>query len=264
MENNICSKCNTENEPHYTYCKNCGNPLQKSHSNDNQNTSYSYNAPFQNPASNNIHIGGISSEEMSLFIGKKATNIIPKFIKMELTGSKFSWCWPAAILGLFFGPMGAAIWFFYRKMPKIATILSVIGALTTIFASIIQGFINPELSGIIEEALANEDIYAIYNSIFSLSVKDLLLIISSTLISDAVDIATLIICGLFGYNFYKKHCIGKIYSLRMYQQNPQYYNFGLSATGGTSGGLLALGIVILVAVSNIASIFTTLLPTLLK
>ncbi|MGN0494387.1 MAG: zinc-ribbon domain-containing protein, partial [Acutalibacteraceae bacterium] len=164
MDKIICSECGTENESEYTYCKNCGAPLVKPANRDEtefigseaqnppqgyaepQGNSYSsadYTPPTYTEQSfggqqyspygayNAYAIDGVPADDVAFFIGKKSTEIMPKFIKMEITRSKTSWCWPAAILGFFFGPLGAAIWFFYRKMYKIALILLAAGAVIT-------------------------------------------------------------------------------------------------------------------------------------
>ena len=274
MDNNICSKCGTENEPQYIYCKNCGFPVKDEKTSNAENNQFNGTAGFDssftgdsnnfNSNSNGMHIGGIPAEEISIFIGKKSNEIMPKFMKMEFTNSKISWCWPVAVLGILFGPMGAALWFFYRKMPKPAVLLTAIGAVLTVITSLISGFINPSLENVLEDILSSGDLNTLYDSILSIPPHEILLTAVSTVINDLVNISTLIICGIFGFYAYKKHCITKIHELRSIQQNPQFYQFGLSATGGTSGGLLALGLLIMVVVNNASSIVSTVLPLLFK
>ena len=132
MDKKICSECGTENENDYIYCKNCGalltaapkpetvpestaqetvpktehssfrpapapeaaapafKPVPPVYNTENGNTGYTQSGA---PAPD-----GIPQEEIALFIGKKSVVIKPKFIKMEITNSKTSWCWPAALL----------------------------------------------------------------------------------------------------------------------------------------------------------------------
>ncbi len=130
----ICPDCGTENEEEYSYCKNCGAKLEiaenKTEYQYNNTDSGTYNPNFADAKSNGFFVDtitGIPSDEVCAFVGKKSPDILKKFSKMEVTGSKVSWCWPVAILGLLLGPIGSAIWFFYRKMYKPALILVALG-----------------------------------------------------------------------------------------------------------------------------------------
>ena len=272
MDKNYCDKCGTENEIKYKYCKNCGTPLntntadnttyteqtQYVHTNSQYNTETPKNAFFIDS------IDGIPHEEVRVFIGSKSTEIMPKFSKMILTRSKISWCWPAALLGFFLGPLGASLWFFYRKMYKNAGILAIIGAVVTLITGLLN--INPAAVAFGEEFLEqilNGDINSALASISNFSAPETVLNIIGSLISDTVNTATCILCGLFGYHLYKKHCVAKIYEYRSLQTDPRYYRLGLAATGGVSGGMLALGIVIILASESITSVITSIISLLL-
>ena len=107
--NKICKECKQENEPEYNYCKNCGNKLDSDVKIKEENTAQNINySKYSNPFGD-IGVEEISAEELSLFIGKKSNDILPKFQKMELTNSKISWCWPVAILSLIFGPFAGIV-----------------------------------------------------------------------------------------------------------------------------------------------------------
>ena len=272
MNKNICAECGTENEEIYEYCKNCGAPVKSQESSPQTNTSpdttqektvpnseQSHNQEYTN---NNFYsidsIDGIPKEEITLYIGSKANDILPKFNKMELSGSKISWCWPAAIFGFLLGPLGSALWFFYRKMYKPALILSAIGAVITLVTSLltigdtsitIDAFINAFSSGDFEQAL---------NSLESADIGATIPAIIANLINEIASTVSGILCGLFGFYVYKKHCVNKILTYRSVQINPNYYYLGLPAIGGVSGGMLVLGIAILILVNNIASFFTVI------
>ena len=258
MNYNICPRCGTENESEYTYCKNCGTLLSTVKETENGTyTNQNYSTP--QPPVNGFQFGDITTEEMTLFIGKKSHNILPKFAKMEITNSKISWCWPVAILSLFFGALGASLWFFYRKMYKHAALLAVIGAVISILTTVLTGSVTPDLTEMFADVLESGDISAILNAFNNIPPSKAIIYTVSTLISDLSDIIVFILCGLFGYNIYKNHCIEKIKNYKMYQSNSPYYKLGLSSIGGVSGGMLALGFVIMFVTSNLSSLLTTLL-----
>ena len=277
MNNNICPECSTENEPHYPYCKNCGTSLKAEPKTEpvtppvtepvtepvpepetaepeaNAYTAQQDTAPDFSTG----YISGIPEVEYRLFIGKNSDKILPKFTKMELTGTKTSWCWPAAILGFFFGPLGAALWFFYRKMYKPAFILSIIGTVLSIITGILTFGSNSEYINSFINAWTTGNFDSIINS-----VGDLTKSIPNTiaeLIEDISTLATCAITGIFGYSIYKNYCFNKISEYKTYHADPTHYRLGLTYLGGTSGGMLALGIIIMLGADYIISFITTLL-----
>lgn len=272
---NFCSECGTENEEKFLYCKNCGATIQPPSKTeeihqDEPKEEKEYSEPQSTYSSTgSIHstpngfimdsIDGIPKEELSLFIGRKENEILPKFSKMELTHSKTSWCWPAAILGFLFGPLGAAIWFFYRKMYKKAILLSVIGTVLTILTSVLTfGSAEIDLEGMLNE-FANGNFLG---AVEMLNISENIYSMAASLIEDISSIATCIICGLFGYHSYKEHCVNKIREYRAIQGNQGFYRFGLVSIGGVSGGMVAVGLLIMVFASNIATIIASMVALL--
>ena len=270
MDNKICPECGTENEPQYPYFKNCGinlnaeaaspvtaEPQEQPHAdNRNQQSGYGYN---YNPygAYNGGSIEGVPNEEVELFVGKKSYSIMPKFIKMEITRSKTSWCWPPAILGFFFGPLGAALWFFYRKMYKPAAILAAIGAVVDIiYAVLTMNYVDTyseALFNSLDTATLADIIEAFGNMATSVPY------ILATALNNIATVATFVLTGLFGFSLYKNHCISKIKGFKLYNADPMYYRLGLTSLGGTSGGMLTLGIVIMLASSSISEFVTSII-----
>lgn len=253
MNKIICEKCGTENEEIYKYCKNCGNILK----NESQNEQYNEknrSEPYRNDEFVES-FDGISSEEMSIFIGKKSEKILPKFSKMEITKSKVSWTWPAAILGYILGPMGSALWFFYRKMYKPALIFSLIGAVVMLTT----GFMIQENTSDVTDDILNAFSLGNYSEIVEIigdigndiSPSQAVLNGLATVIEDFANIGSAIFAGLFGMNIYKKHCINKIKEYKNGQGDLRFYRLGLSAIGGCSGGMLAVGIVIMLAAKSL-------------
>ncbi len=266
MDKNICTSCGTENEAQYKYCKNCGSevaPAQKQpesqfvNETDFAEATHEYNFKRLPKGIVTDNISGISSDEIAFFIGKKAYDILPKFSKMELSNSKVSWCWPAAILGYIFGPLGAAFWFFYRKMYKPACILSIIGAALTIVTTVLTGGIELDISALYN-ALTSGDLQAYMDSIGSVSPQNAVLTTISNLIDSTASILSCILCGMFSFHIYKEHCVRKINEYRVIQADKRYYKLGLASIGGVSGGMATLGVIIMILVSNVATMISTL------
>ena len=265
MSNKICKGCGTENEEMYRFCKNCGREFESE-----ANQSYEYNnydsrneggfSDFSGRQSM-PDIEGISAEEMATFIGAKHRKILPKFAKMELSGSKAGWCWPVAILSYLFGPVGAAIWFLYRKMYKVAILFFAIGVILNGALSFVDAYMLKSENVSMEDIL---DIYGDYvdgdvefdeylNEIYSLELP------VTAGISNLINISCTVITGIFAYNWYKKFAVKKIKKLRASNIDMRYYPFALSASGGTSGGAVALGVILWAllfsVISGIAAIF---------
>lgn len=263
---NICPECGTENEAQYQYCKNCGTSLQSEIKKEPEEQQPPVvTAPPEHNEQNTYSteyacIDGIPLEDVQVFIGKKSNEICPKFINMEITHSKNSWIWPPAILGFFFGPLGAALWFFYRKMYKHAFILAAIGAVIDLIKAVLtfnvtdtftDAFINAFASGNFSDAISAiegslKDVNTISNTV-------------ATLIENLSTIATSVIVGIFGCYWYKNHCISKIKEFRTMNPDNNYYRLGLMSLGGTSGGMLALGIMLALGVDYVISFLTTIL-----
>lgn len=297
MDNNkiICNDCGTENEEKYDYCKNCGAKLEKISekppvdpltgyppSSENLNTSYqafnngnssqpNYNYQQnsdssqqytqQGPVYGNTYvdnIDGIPYSEVASFVGKKAESYMPVFSKIEITGSKTGWHWPTAILSFFIGPLGTALWFFYRKMYKIAAILVAIGIITTVASAVIIGPVATSV-----------DIFDILFNFSGEELPDSELLKEAAfrseianLITGIIGLACTVVCGMFTHNWYKDHIHKSILKYRASNVDMRYYQIGLMSIGGTSGGMLALGLAIMFFTENITTIIYTALSTI--
>lgn len=288
MDKRICPECSTANEPEYIYCKNCGfklaeEPEKRTDNYSNFNRKQAAESSKDNFAgrrpqgeqSAHIHnfnkangpfllegIDGCSREEIAAFVGAKAVDIHSKFSKMELSHSKISWCWPPALLGFAVGPLGAAIWFFYRKMYKIAVIFVAIGIAlggVTAFLNRDTMFLDEgKIEAIIEENVSESGID------FSGLISDLGENIGAesylaSAITDISNAAAGIIAGMMALYWYKRFVIEKINSYRRCGIDPRYYNMGLAAVGGTSGGIAALGVAILYMAQTVFELIPNLI-----
>lgn len=276
-----CHECGTENEPQYEYCKNCGTPLKNQEdkkssdkSGYNQNYNYDYTGQYAKNSKQNFYntysiggvvesIDGVPTDDVIAYVGKKSYNIIPKFSKMELIGSKASWCWPVAVLSYLFGPLGAAIWFFYRKMYKIAFILVAIGLAVGVALSFVSGpspVYDDTYSGIIENSLAEGNYSNILGTFGDLlSSPENVRIYISTAINTLIQILTMVFSGIYSYYFYKRSVISGINNYRLTNVDPRYYKMGLASLGGTSPGMAVLGVVIMIFANQIFDLVTVLL-----
>lgn len=250
MQNNICPECKTENEPEYRYCKNCGTPLFTAQQNTNeaygeQDTSKSYGDT----------IDGNPVEDVVAFTGKNVPKIVPAFIKMEKTGSKVSWSWPPFIFGFFFGPIGVAIWFFYRKMYSKASIFAGIGILLNYISFMLDRFFDIGQSKINGFEKYFEDILdgrIDYESIVSaFTSKSSILSFFTSSLQSSVVIACAVLAGIFGMYLYKQHTAKAIYKINSTFTDAGYKKFALASKGGTSVGAAIVGLIIITVLSNI-------------
>lgn len=254
-----CPECNTANEPEYSFCKNCGAPLPKE--NANGSNPYGYADPYSNgygaiPPVNPYspfyteEIDGIPTEDLVRFVGKNSDKIVGKWSHMAATHSKISWCWPVAILTFLFGIAGAAFWFLYRRMYKIGIILLAASLLLTgvqsfLLVTPMQEIFNTVLSAateygeamtesqaaeLVEQMVENADIasVSVMSNIFSL-----------------IKWAGLILLSMFAIPLYKNFAVGKI---RAYGR--RLNDMELLLSGGTSGGAVAIGVVLNIMLST--------------
>lgn len=255
MDYIICPECGTENEKDYRFCKNCGTALLPK---KEEKPLEEKIIPNSEPVYSNAqqppqvqYIDGVPLEDIILFVGKKAHKIVPKFQKMFLSSSKISWCWPTAILAYLFGPIGAAFWFFYRKMYKAALITTAIG-IAFLFAQILP-FSDTYTQ--IFNSITSSDIGGMLSAVENISVQQSLI---SELFS-LIEIVFAILFGLFSYNSYKKHCISKITLFKQRLIDQRFYKIGLSSIGGTSGGMLTLGIIIYIVSTQLSTFLAILI-----
>lgn len=245
MNKNVCPRCETENEESYEYCKNCGTPIKQKSANPkapdfNAASPNNYNYSYTHSAFVMDSIGGIPSDEVAIFINKNSSNILAKFSKMELTNSKTSWCWPVAILGFLLGPIGIALWFFYRKMYKNATVLTAVSVAINLIVTLLSAALPPIDLDMAMMQILNNDVTGAMETIGPKTLAIILLIDTISLISTLV---LTVVFSLFAFKLYKDHCVKTISNFKASVQDERYYKFGLSSLGGVSAGMVILGII---------------------
>lgn len=269
----ICNKCGTENEDKFSYCKNCGNPLNSTASNFSR-TEKPFNSNEFNYCDNTVlpEIDGISSKDFSVFVGKNSQKILSKFSKMQLTDSKISWCWPVAVLSLLLGVAGAGLWFCYRKMYKLGAVLIAAGIIISTAVSVVTGVAVKNVSSDVADSASkyftfdfedDEEIIVDDQEIIDF-INDFLdsfqqnagkskIYTIFIYITSLIKPAAFVFFGIFSMYFYKKHCIKKIKMYREKNQQNEYYYYGLSAMGGTSGAAVVLCVVVWMLLSSVAN-----------
>ncbi len=249
-----CKHCGTENEEKYTYCKNCGTLLRSGEQSKFERNNYRYDYYADKIPD---EIDGIPSEDFRFFVRKNQYKILDKFAKMSFTGSKLSWCWPAAILSFFFGFFGAAFWLFYRKMYRYGIIALTIGILlsgvtTAITYRPTAEFLN-EAANATYELKGEAPNYADFEAALEQAVGNYTSkreLVFANFITEIANYSAALFYGLFGMYLYKKHSLAKITEYRTANRESVYYNYGLSALGGTTAGMAILAIIIAVTISN--------------
>lgn len=273
MEYNFCPECGTQNESDYVYCKNCGTQLKETkqqkkdsynpnfHYNDTQYNNQTYNSPFgegQENAPDNIE--GIPLNDVAIYVGKNAHDICPKLHKLEITKGKASWCWPVAILGYCLGPIGSAIWFLYRKMYAVAAVFIAAGILLAMVNTALTLEYTTQISSwllnYVESGGDVEDLEDIEDNLTYKYEEEL------EAATDLTDAITAVVSGLFAYYWYKKKIVKDIKRYAMTGVDTKYYHFGLASMGGTSTGMAALGVVIMMAMNFVAALAVLILSIL--
>ncbi len=259
----ICKECGTVNEHDYTFCKNCGCALPEDAPSTQQSAYNTYNGYAQSKKAYAAYsyqtsvdcndIDGIPTDDMVRFVGKNSHTIIPKWVSMQMTHGKVSWCWPVFILTMLFGLCGAAFWHLYRRMYKLgiallaaALIFGVVQTAVT-FESTVSFFSN--LLNVAQSYTETLDMQQYQYDIQKLAESgELYTLMLWSFLFNGVQIIFAILLSLFSINTYKNYAVRKIRSYGRPLSETELY-----LAGGTSGGATAVGAVIYYMISSIIS-----------
>ncbi len=244
----FCVSCGTENKQSYKFCKNCGAVLPDLQEN------YTPPVPIKAQENNaeDEKIFGVTKKHLKRFVGQNSDKILPRFEGMELADSRVSWCWPAAILGLFFGFFGLSFWFFYRKMYKPAIASALIGTMFYIaqafFAYQQIEMILPQLTALFNPTIFETGNYELIISFIENAVSKATVGVKfANIFSDAEKFLAVILGGLFGLTLYKNHVIRKVTDIL--EKDAAWLIVDLKRKGGVSGGMAFLGVMIMIIIT---------------
>lgn len=254
----ICPNCSTQNNDEYSFCKECGAALIQPDFKEAE-PQVRYTGPYDYERPEVKDYDGVTDTEMRVFVGKRDSKIMPKFSRMQLSGSKTSWCWAAAIFGFLFGFFGLSYWFFNRKMNKVAFGCIAIGLAVGIAQTAItfntSVMMYDQIFALIRNYIQDMDLSA-FNQGFDFIVNQFSTMPSISLANFLADIenyTATVLGGIFALGLYKNHAIAKIKQYKTTAITDNYYLYRIELLGGTSGGMVVLGIVIHFVANSIAT-----------
>ena len=272
MNKKFCHHCGKENDIENTFCPDCGTRLFDVANDDNiaydleRGQPPAYNQCSQSPPppvgytqppvgeyrQSEVDFDGVSGTELYAYTG--SDRIMDKFTSMHLSNSKVSWCWPVAVLSFFFGFFGAAFWFLYRKMYKVAVILIAAGVIFQCAGYLVTGEVAEAeqfvaagqnmTSGseyLSSETESEEYVVDFTYNLYSTDDQTPAQMLWNALES-ALAIILTVLCGLFSLNIYKEHCIRKIKDYRVNNAGSTYYYYRLATVGGHIGTMILLAV----------------------
>ena len=255
----ICVRCNGKNSADYKYCKFCGAELPCV---DRKPLRYSENECSPSPEhSFSPDSSEISVEEMKTYVGKNCEQIVPRFVWLSKGQRRQCWCLPVFLFGLFFGTVGTAVWFLYRKINKTAVFLLGLALLL----QAIEMVVNFESTIEFYRALYSVTLNYIEGSSGDTSAMNGFAQYVTQLQNWYTDntngivqivcyyagqVVVPIIYGFIGFNIYKKHAESDIIYEKSIAKTPAAYVEGLKRSGGVSVGRVFLGLGIYMIIST--------------
>ena len=149
-------------------------------------------------------------------------------------------------------------------MYKIALILLAVGTVITFSTAALTYNTASTVIDSLIGSLTDGDLNSFMDALGNIDGRQTVLDVIASGIQNLASLATCILAGLFGYHAYKEHCVKTIRNFRQSIVDQRYYRMGLASLGGVSGGMLAVGIICMIVVTNAASAVTVLLSGILK
>jgi len=217
----VCPQCKTTNPSQNIFCEACGSPLNKAvggatqYQNPMQGMPINFSAMFNpygglNP---NEEIDGVTVSDLSLCVGENATYYLPKFKALSEKKFKISWNWA--------GCFGNFLYYFNRKMYAFGIPMMIIFLL----------YYVPSLyySGQLTVAMMAQG-----TSVFTDIPANLVPLSNYLYYMQYIQMAIMILNGIFSNYIYKMHVCGKIEKVKEAYPAGQEYKEALKAKGGVN------------------------------
>ena len=154
------------------------------------------------------------------------------------------------------------MWFFHRKLYKVALIFLAIGILFNAITQPLaykyeqmfeQKYVNRivEIFDTADTSVDEKALEGLLNDFINESVTQSY--IAVFLIRLLIEAVVLITASLLAFGIYKKHTIRSILEYRSSNVDPRYYRMGLVSLGGTSSGMVVLAFAIQFIASHVIS-----------
>ena len=257
--NKVCSNCSTVNGNEFTYCKNCGCLLFSSPQ-EEINTEPREFIPPQNQQNAFYENDGVGVKTMSVFVGKNADTYLSRFTTMKILQKKTSWHWPVFLWGILLGPVGIAIWFFYRKMNKLGILSLALGFLLSV-CDLWASFIYPATQVLntygteffkfdkLNELMLLEVVNTFFSSTHPLSLAVYI-----------INLSVIILASCFAFKLYENFAINRIKILSETESTLYPFEYHLNRNGGTKVLWAVLAPVIYYSVYSVVFLASTIIP----
>ena len=277
MNNKFCHNCGAQNKAENAFCHNCGARQLSAQNNINGvygqvAPQYYTNTPVyggyvvipQQPIyvqpqiveipQQEVNIDGITEIELYAYIGSQS--LTNKIASMQQLNSKISWCWPVSVLSFFLGFFGAAFWFLYRRMYKLAIIFMILGLIfQTVSTVVATYYYEPQVTVQTVDG-TNEEFKETYSS----DVEEASTASTNsyqqlwTAVEFLIMIGLTVFSGLFAINVYKNHCVKKIKKFKEVHFDSKYYYQGLAVMGGAADSLVVFAVIGYIFIANIINV----------
>lgn len=182
-------------------------------------------------------IGEVEVREYGEYIDKNVHKYIPKFYRMQKTGSKLSWNWAAFLFPI--------PWLFYRKMAKIGILVAlIIGIIPVVFASDFSNYKDDVFNVYREAILQDESPESVTEKIPNPP--------TAYRVYSNLSFVSHIFFGLFANYLYMKKCNKDINEIRRTKKDDTVYFESLKKKGRPSVGVMILAYATLMLILNVA------------
>lgn len=275
----ICNVCGTVNEEEYSYCKNCGTPLNaQTDTRSAQYTphpnygagGYAYSGMYTDYSEFAPELEGVETAKVQAYVGeRKRHRFMPKFISFAKTGGKAAFNWVIAITGGLLSLPYTAAWFFYRKMYKVGLIVCAVAVAVSVCITAINFNENAAAVNKSYEKIADYSYEELADKVFSAQSDEEIFSYESSetnaksmVVSEIfsiVEIVGVVLLAIFADYIYYKHTLGEVKKLSENGEQ-QLYIYSLAGKPSlTAAILIPLAFCLLIALIAFSPAFSVML-----